>query len=1051
MNIDIKDHLVKHLLREEKKYRDTHDNNLDSKFYSDELKERLHKKFIALSSLEEWEDWDDSVEFFTKYYDIAIKEHKSKTVLTIKKSKTLKSEVNKWLTDDVKKSIGWGNIEIKTYRDRYFEYLKKIGRSDKIINETKRSTLSIIEGFGDPNSDSSFYKKGLVVGSVQSGKTANFNGVINTAVDVGYKMVIVLSGIMEDLRVQTQSRLEKEVIGTIGRGGKGKGVGEDHPFRDNLLNSITSVDTDFKRNILDVNFNIHSNKNIIVCKKNVSVLKNILLWLSEYIDEENKQIDLPLLIIDDEADNASLNNLGAKGKEYATKTNQEIRAILNLFSKKVYLGYTATPFANIFQDRNEEPDFKLEINFKGEKKLFSLVDNIFPDHFIELLYPPSNYVGIKHFFDTKSDKINKISSLIAPPINEDDPDYYLSIPPRFYKDSLTPTTSLEAGITRSAKKDDMYPNRENGIPKSLKEAILCFVLSIAIKTSRQSEMIKTPFFQPHDTMLIHISLFADWQNRLRDLVESYVRDITIKLSNDSLNSGIWLEFERIWNKHYEYIVNNIKAELPADYNDDYLTPKNFKKDILPLLNKSIIGIEVVAINSYTNDNLDYSKSPKKYIAIGGNRLSRGFTLEGLTINYFLRKANTADTLMQMGRWFGYRPGYLDCCKLFTTSDNIEKFNSVSITMEDLEERFAYLSDLPGRTPSDYTIWVKNNPKVIKLTRSNFLKGIVTKSLDFSDTVQQSTHFDMDKKKIEYSFEKFIEHVKKIDWIKDKEIDPSYLFYDTDQKGLLEFIHLPNVMRNLDIQGLEQYLEECRTKGVLKNWRVAIKIIKKSDARILKKEKIGLNHDVRLIKRSGPSWGKNPNQASHNFNYLINHNIFKARNSTIITPTDFSITLTEEEKKKVETSFKQKKGNEKKLSVPDKAYRDAMDSSTGILMIYLMDIQKIFYLEKDPMSTKVLQEYSKEKGFDKLVDTPLIGYAIGFPKIKGIDGGTFITKHSFKELEDMNLEELKVYAEERDFNIDLNQNWSRKDLLSELQGIEEEEDIDSDKLLEDIND
>ena len=962
MNIEIKEHIIRHLEKEEKKYREKNSNTLNESFYSEELKTNLHKRFIGLSSFEDWDDWEDTIEFFAIHFSIAEREHRAKTVLTIKESKTLKFEINTWLTDELVNRIGWDGDEVITYRDRYFKYLKKIGRSDKIINETKRSTLSIVNGFGNPNSSTSFYKKGLVVGSVQSGKTANFNGVINTAVDVGYKMIIVLSGIMEDLRVQTQTRLEKEVIGTIGKGGLGKGVGEDYPFRDNLLNSITSIDTDFKRNILDVNFNIHSNKNIIVCKKNVSVLKNILLWLSEYTDDDDNQIDLPLLIIDDEADNASLNNLGAKGKEYATKTNQEIRAILALFSKKVYLGYTATPFANILQDRNEKPDFKLELKHRGEITSYTLEDNIFPDHFIELLYPPSNYVGIKHFFDTKGDDINKISSLIATPIDIDDPNFFLQLPPRFYKSSDTPTTSFDKG-TRSAKKEDNYPNLEDGIPKSLEEAISCYILAIAIKLSRKSELIKTPFFQPHDTMLVHISLFALWQNRLKDLVEKHVNDVTIQLSNEKLDSGIWLEFERVWNKHYEYIVNNIKTELPIGYLDQYLVSKKFKEDILPLLNEAVTGIEVMAINSYTGENLVYNKSPKKYIAIGGNRLSRGFTLEGLTINYFLRKTNTADTLMQMGRWFGYRPGYIDCCKLFTTSDNIEKFNSVSATMEDLEDRFAYLSELPGRTPSDYTIWVKNNPEVIKLTRGNFLKGAHTKSLDFSDTVQQSTHFNIDKDKIIDSFNHFTKHVKNIEWNKDKKDKPSYLYYDTDQKGLLDFINLPNVMLNLDIQGLEQYLDACNITGALKKWKIGIKLINKGDGETLSKEKSQLPLDIKLIKRSGPSFGNNHKQPDHNFRYLVENNIFKARNSTIITPTDFSITLTREAKIKVEKNFKSK--NSSKKSVPDKAYRDEMDNSTGILMIYLMDIEKVFNLDNDRFSTDELQKYYKNRGLGEL--------------------------------------------------------------------------------------
>ena len=724
---------------ESEKYKTDNKGVFTHAFYLNIDKEKIKERTKLI--LEVYDKTCSEIDF-SKNFQIALNQHKAITPVTIQESSILKVNANIWLTDVRQQNIGWNNGTFTTYRERYFEYLKKIGRNENIINETRRSTLNIVGNLGDPKSEEGFYTKGMVVGSVQSGKTANFNGVINTAIDAGYKMIIVLSGIMEDLRVQTQARIEKEVTGPRGVGGRASGVGAIHPFDDNLVSSITSQGSDFNRNLLDADFDIF-NKNILVIKKNVHILKNILLWLKGIVDEESPQIDIPLLIIDDECDNASLNNIGHKGAEYATKTNAEIRAILAMFSKKSYLGYTATPFANVFQDRNEKPIMEFTLTVRKTEYKFDLVDNLFPEHFIELLQPPSNYVGIKHFFDTKSNDINKIEALIAKPIDLDDPNYYMSLPPRFLKDNDLPTTSRIKG-TRAAKKDDNYPN---AIPRSLQEAIHCFILSIAIRESRKDILKDSPFYQPHHTMLIHISLFGSWQNRLKDLIKVFISNLTKSISHDSLDSQIFEEFERVWIKHFDYIVNNIQNELPSDYIDEYLTPKEYHSDIKPLLIKAVEDIEVVAVNSYTNTDLNYKNSPKKYIAVGGNRLSRGFTLEGLTINYFLRKANTADTLMQMGRWFGYRTGYLDCCKLFTTSDNIDKFNEASKIIEDLEEKFKYLSELPGRTPGDFTLWVQNNPDVIKLTRANFLRGITTKNLSFEDTVQQSTQFIIEKDKL----------------------------------------------------------------------------------------------------------------------------------------------------------------------------------------------------------------------------------------------------------------------------------------------------------------
>ena len=965
-------------------------------------------------------------ELFNRNLQIAINQHKAITPVTIQESSVLKVNANIWLTDHRQKNIGWNNGSFTTYRERYFEYLKRIGRNENIVNETRRSTLNIVGNLGDPRGEEGFYTKGMVVGSVQSGKTANFNGVINTAIDAGYKMIIVLSGIMEDLRVQTQARIEKEVTGPRGVGGRASGVGAIHPFDDNLVSSITSQGSDFNRNLLDADFDIF-NKNILVVKKNVHILKNILLWLKGIVDEQSPQIDIPLLIIDDECDNASLNNIGQKGPEYATKTNAEIRAILAMFSKKSYLGYTATPFANVFQDRNEKPIMEFTLTVRKIEYKFDLVDNLFPEHFIELLKPPSNYVGIKHFFDTKSDEINKIESLIAKPIDLDDPNYYMSLPPRFLKDNDLPTTSRIKG-TRAAKKDDNYPN---AIPRSLKEAIHCFILSIAIRESRKDILKDSPFYQPHHTMLIHISLFGSWQNRLKDLIEVFVSNLTKSISHDSLDSSIFVEFERVWIKHFDYIVNNIQNELPSDYIDEYLTPKEYHSDIKPLLIKAVEDIEVVAVNSYTNTDLNYKNSPKKYIAVGGNRLSRGFTLEGLTINYFLRKANTADTLMQMGRWFGYRTGYLDCCKLFTTSDNIDKFNEASKIIEDLEEKFKYLSELPGRTPGDFTLWVQNNPDVIKLTRANFLRGITTKNLSFEDTVQQSTQFIIEKDKLDLAFKAFKKKFSKIEWKKLDE-HPNYIVHDTNQNGLLEFIDLPNVMLNLNILGLREYLESCAENNKLKNWRIAINVGNRAAGKKIELTGLNRNYQINRVKRSGPGLGKNTTKPSLSYSALIDKNIFKARNSTIITPDAFALSLSREEINRIKLDYSV--SNPRK-TVPDREYRRHMDSSQGLLIIYLIDLVNVFNVDSNDYGSFLsLNDYALKRGIDRNFQStiPLIGYALGFPTNIGVNGAEYVAQHVHREPEDMNLEELKKFVSLRDFDIDLeDDNWTKESLLEAI--------------------
>ena len=202
----------------------------------------------------------------------------------------------------------------------------------------------------------------------------------------------------------------------------------------------------------------------------------------------------------------------------------------------------------------------------------------------------------------------------------------------------------------------------------------------------------------------------------------------------------------------------------------------------------------------------------------------------------------------------------------------------------------------------------------------------------------------------------------------------------------------------------------------------------------------------MVKRSGPKIGDNINKPTNAFSSLIDKNVFKIRNSAIITPKDMSITLSPEEIKDVEREFR--KVNKKAKTVPDRAYRSKMDETTGILVIYFMDLQKVFNVNHKE-SDKRLMEYSKNNGLDALNNKPLIGYAIGFPTVTGIDGGRFVSQHVFKEPEDMTFNELKEYIEVRDFDIDFeNTKWTRAELLAVIQDLED--DVEGDEIPDDID-
>ena len=978
-------------------------------FKSNELKNEAKDallKIIQLFRYDEVKDVD-----FDIFYVTALIEYTSNHPIEIVASASLrKNQMKSWLDNRRYEDTIWN------YTSRYFEYLRKNGRSEKVLTETYNSSRRILEKLGDPKSTNKFYIKGLVVGSVQSGKTANFNAVINRAIDSGYALIIVLSGIMEDLRSQTQSRIEKEVSGTDKSSSIGVGmIKKFGELGDSSVHQVvvpTSIKHDFKKTIKEADFSLN-NKNILVCKKNVGVLKNLILWLDEYLSENKDKHDLPFLIIDDEADNASLNNMGKKGKEYASKVNGSIRALLGLFNRKSYLGYTATPFANVLQDRNEVPEGKWEIEYKekGEtiKKTFDLVDNIFPDDFIELLFPPTNYIGAKHFFETRIEDIKKIEPLVPPAVM----DYYDSFPLRVQRinDIVLPVPADNKQFPKVCK-DDPFPTR---LPNSLKEAIQCFIIAIAIRLSRKSIMANSKLYNPHHSMLIHISRYTAWQTRTKKLIENYLfNELIVQLNTGLPNdpTSIYAEFERTWYKYYAHVIENIKTYLPEGYEDDFIIIKNYEKDIKPLLVESVRGIEIKAVNSETKDTLVYpDNTEKKYIAIGGNRLSRGFTLEGLTINYFIRNTDYADTLLQMGRWFGYRPGYIDCCKLFTTEENIRKFDLTTVTIEELEQEFKVMSK-KNRTPRDFILRVKTHPKVLKITRSSILKNTIEEKVDFSGDIEQSTKFIIDKSKIESSWESFRNHISRIKW----EVDTgnNFFIYRTDVKGLCQFLELENTFVDFEIQGLTEWLKLCNENGKLTNWVIAIKGIKDSKNTLLSKDRSCLPEDTRLTIRRGPKQETNARQS------LVEKNIFKAsgKSATIVAAgSDFSLTLTKKEKDMAEREFKANKLDElirsnmsiseaeeklKKVTIPDNAYRQFMSEKDGILLIYLIDLAKVFEVKDGVVDTE-LQNYATSKNLD--LSIPLIGYAIGFPKVTGDIGGFYVRgdyqiELPFEDLEDM---------------------------------------------------
>lgn len=972
------------------------------------------------------------------YYEVARKEYLSVNPVDIEIASSLtKAGFRTWLTQERFNSIDWN------YTNRYIQYLNGSGRPNSVVNETKNSSLDIMGKLGDPKSSGEFYVKGLVVGEVQSGKTGNFNAVINRSIDCGYRLIIVLSGIMEDLRSQTQQRIESDVVGEgvadieterTGKKGVGKivGFGPSSDSEVGQVFSITSHKKDFDANLLEADFSLN-NINVLVCKKNHSVLRNLIVWLHEYLEQDEAKHNIPLLILDDEADNASLNNEGAKGREYASKINGHIRALLYMFHKKSYLGYTATPFANVLQDRNANPDSKWSVPYKqkgeSKEKMLPQISNIFPDDFIVLLEPPSNYVGAKQIFETVNVINNKNEEKI--PLVHVVRDHVDSFPARVCDDPTGATVAVEnfankdewnARIgefgtyldfasfkdyrrdTRASRKNDDFPRK---LPRSLSDAILCFVLAIAVRESRKSNMIQSSMYQPHNTMLIHNSRFTAWQNKTRKFVDEYVRDITCSINNDNPTnkSSIYFELENIWYRYYAKIIETINDYLPKGYVDDFMTPIAFQS-LQRYLPEAVKDLEVKAINSVTKEKLEYPKElPRKIIAIGGNRLSRGFTLEGLSINYFVRSTNYSDTLFQMGRWFGYRPGYLDCCKIFTTQDSLDKFNLTTKCVEELEIEFKKMES-QSKTPNNFVLRVKKHPGVLKITRPSILKKAIDVKWSYQDQLVMTTAFDIDKKKIERVWGNFRTNLAPLMTRSNANgHSKGFFVHKTTGRGIVDLLKQENNFPQDELRQIIMFIELCQKNGKLQNWTVALKATGQATPGrgkgSLTEAETGLPGVVRLAVRRGP-------KSEADRQEFLKRKVFRAtgRSANIVSSSmDLSLLLADSQISEAKREFVENRKQrfifenddlseseaQKKalrVNIPERVYRERMSETEGILLIYLFDSYYTFKQEKgDKNVDSEFEDFVKKEGYN--LDIPVVGYAIGFPPIKDDPGGEYL--------------------------------------------------------------
>jgi len=552
-----------------------------------------------------------------------------------------------------------------TYADAYGNFLLKEGWPPQMIQSLSDVTSRILGHLQDPLSEGTTWnRRGLVIGHVQSGKTANYTGLIARAADTGYKFIIVIAGIHNNLRKQTQQRIDEAFIGRSSDPdnrcniGVGLAPGYPHPA------TLTNINEDFNKNTAEKSgwkINDFSKPIILVIKKNVTTLAALFKWLKELNAEGDGRIsDVPMLLIDDEADNASINT--NKDDLDPTRTNAMIRRILGLFAKSCYVGYTATPFANIFINPDAYDD--------------DVREELFPRDFIYCLDAPTTYFGAEKVF------LNETTS----------------------QSIVRPIDDCEDFIPYAHKRDD--PIRE--LPPSLYRALDEFIVARAIRNLRGQA-------SKHCSMMVNVSRFVPVQKAVRDFLslrEKRIREAV--LANYAMPEDVSSR-------------NTYMQGLRRVFDTEYANAGFSWVDVKAALSGVFEHLHLYVINSKSDEVLDYARYEKEGIgltavAVGGLSLSRGLTIEGLTVSYMYRNTKMYDTLMQMGRWFGYRPAFEDLCRVHLSRDSINWYSHIADAAEELVQQVKRMRR-DRLSPRQFGLYVMAHPdSPLLITAANKMRS-----------------------------------------------------------------------------------------------------------------------------------------------------------------------------------------------------------------------------------------------------------------------------------------------------------------------------------------
>ncbi len=792
------------------------------------------------------------------------------------------------------------------YWSRYKKLLFRNKLPHDVVYGTDQVTDTILGRLGNPQDVRSWDRKGMVVGHVQSGKTANYTGLICKAADVGYRLIIVIAGIHNNLRNQTQCRIDEGFIGRdtgrlahMSTREKSKIIGVAE-FDDKFTPvSLTNTIRDFNKTTATSNTSqiaSYAVPVVLVIKKNTHTLKNLTEWLREHsANHSSEMVDQPMLLIDDEADNASINV--KYGKNEVSQINGQIRELIGLFRRSCYVGYTATPFANIFIDPEQDEALEQE--------------DLFPRDFIIGLDAPNNYFGPREvFLDGLPD--------------DEEPVYLRSI-----------VDNEDVLPIRHKKDDDLM-----SIPSSMIEALRAFLVARTIRDLRGQG-------DQHASMLINASRFTRIQglirNRLQEALDSIRNSIRI---NASLGERGLLDPEI--------------AALRDVWAEEYYEAWSDWSEIQERMLSAISGARVVEVNGRVNE-LDYSVGGDRgltVIAVGGFSLSRGLTLEGLTVSYFLRNSMMYDTLMQMGRWFGYRRNYQDLCRIWMPPQAIGWYAHIAEATEELHEELRRMQ-WDGATPLQFGLAVRSHPSSLLVTARNKLgSGEKHVKVGLSNGYIE-THKLINKIGVLEGNRKAARHLVTAlrqdgHELGTKPENGGYMFRDIDVAHVDEFLlRFQNARESVGttIEPLREYIDQ-RAHDELGNWDVFLTSVKENEG----------TSDVL-------GWPIGPARRSVGLENLEDGILsISGQRSRVASRGVEKIGVAPEDVECAESNFIAVHGPPRsgKTNFPDYIYRRVR--KRPLLVLFLLSVRL-------PVNTEL---YNRERYGHLLPDEPVVAFGISFP-------------------------------------------------------------------------